>query len=142
MKQEPQSKRFLASSAFLLAAAATALCPSVLANEGIFGPIHVAVNRHQYTGKGCPIQVIFTGSINFAMPHGPLAFQYHWERSDGARGPVQVMHVSPNQRSMVVRETWRLGGPGNSYNVSSTLHVGSGNTRLSEQSPSVSIRCT
>ena len=142
MKQETQRQRFLAPGAFLLAAVATALCPPVLANEGIFGPIHVAVNRHQYTGRGCPIEVIFTGSINFAMPHGPLAFQYHWERSDGAKSGVQVMRVNPNQRSMVVRETWRLGGPGNSYNVSSTLHLGSGNTRLAEQSPSVSIRCT
>lgn len=142
MKQVTRSNRFLASGASLFAAAATALCLPVLADEGIFGPIHVAANRHQYTGHGCPIEVVFTGTVNFAMPHGPIAFQHHWERSDGAKGAVQVHKVSPNQRSLVVHEKWRLGAPGKSYDVSSTLHVGSGNTRLSEQSPSVAIRCT
>ena len=106
-----------------------------------FGNIHVAANRSQYIGRGCPIEVIYSASINFVMPHGPLAFNYHWQRSDGAKGPVQVVRVPPGQRSMVVRERWRLGGPGRNYDVSTTIHLNSGNTHLQESSPTVHIEC-
>ncbi|MGE5616324.1 MAG: hypothetical protein ACM3X5_05355 [Bacillota bacterium] len=106
-----------------------------------FGPIHVAANRAEYRGRGCPIDVIFTGSINFAMPHGPLAFNYHWERSDGAKSPQQVMRVGANVRSTVVREHWRLGAPGTTYDANATLFVNSGNEHFREGSPNVHIHC-
>src|SRR6476619_5069363 len=91
-------------------AAAAALVPAAAHAEGPFGPIHVAVNRHEYPGH-CPVEVLFTGTINFEHPHPRgFAMNYHWERSDGAKGPVQVVHPGPNQRSLVVREPWRIGG--------------------------------
>jgi hypothetical protein len=136
-----KQRGFTISRALLFAATVTTLGPAAFA-EGIFGPIHMAVNRHQYTGRGCPIQVIYTGTINF-VPHSRAeVFNYHWERSDGAKSQMQVIHVSPNQRSMVVRETWRIGGPGKSYDAGVTLFVNSGNTHLSESSPVVRITCT
>ena len=130
-----------AAASAALFAIVLSLVPEASAQSGPFGAIHVAANRAQYTGRGCPIEVIFSGSINFAMPHGPIAFNYHWERSDGAKGPQQVVHVNPNQRSVVVRERWRLGAPGQHYDAHTTLYVNSGVTHLSEPSPSVQINC-
>jgi hypothetical protein len=134
-------RKIIAASALALAAALTTLGPAAVAYEGPFGPIHVAVNRHQYTGRGCPIEVIYTGSINLA-PHGGLVFNYHWERSDGAKTPTVVVRPTANQRSVVVHEKWRLGGPGKEYDAGMTLFVNSGNTHLSEASALVHIRCT
>jgi hypothetical protein len=126
----------------MLVAAALGLAQAALAEVNPFGPIHVAANRQQYTGRQCPIDVLYTATINFEMPHPRgLTFNYHWERSDGAKGPVQVVHPGPNQRSYVVRERWRLGAPGNSYDAGTTIYVNSGNTHLSESSPLVRIRC-
>jgi hypothetical protein len=112
------------------------------ADEGPFGPIHVATNRSRYTGSGCPVETMFTATINFVTPH-PLGFvfNYHWERSDGAKSAVQVVRSGANQRSMVIHETWRLGAPGNQYSISETLFVNSGNTHLSQGSPVVTITC-
>lgn len=134
-----KNKRFLVSSVCLLTAC---VASGALAETNPFGPIHVAVNRHQYTGKQCPVEIIYTGSINLEPHPRGLAFNYHWERSDGGKGPVHVVHPGPNQRSLVVREPWRLGAPGHDYDVSVTLFVNSGNTHLSEPSPVVHVRCT
>jgi hypothetical protein len=128
-----------AATTMLLIAAAVAAMPAMA--EDPFESVHVAVNRHQYVGRGCPIDIVFTGSINLRPhPHG-LVFQYHWERSDGAKGPVHVMHPGPNERHIVVREHWRLGGHGDTHDVSQTLHLGSGNSRASESSPTVHVEC-
>jgi hypothetical protein len=124
------------------AVAVGGLVPAASADEGPFGPIRVATNRSRYSGSGCPIQIVFTASINFVMPHPQgFVFNYHWERSDGAKGPVRVVRPGAGQGSMVIRDTWRLGAPGNQYNVSETLFVNSGNTHLSESSPVVTVTC-
>jgi hypothetical protein len=134
-----KNKRSLVSSACLLSV--TCLACAAMAETNPFGPIRVAANRSQYTGKQCPVEIIYTGNINLA-PHNGLVFNYHWERSDGAKSPVQVMHPAPNQRMVVVREPWRLGAPGHTYDAGVTLYVNSGNTHLSEPSRIVHVRCT
>jgi hypothetical protein len=119
------------------------LCASrpSLAQEGPFGPIHVSVNRRQYVGYDCPISIIYSGVITLLPhPHG-LAFNYHWERSDGSKTPLHVVRPAPDQRSMVIRETWRLGGHGRQYDASEILFVNSGNTHLQSVSPTVSVVC-
>ena len=121
--------------------AAAALLPAAASADDLFGPIHLAVNRHEYRGKGCPIDVLFTGTINFAPHHPPFSFNYSFDRSDGARGPVHVMHVKSGERSLVVREHWRLGGHGQRHEAAVTLHVNSGNTHLRESSDTVRIEC-
>jgi hypothetical protein len=119
-----------------------ALNLAALAQGGPFGPIHVAANRSQYIGNGCPIEIVYTATINFAWPHPrEFVFNYHWERSDGAKTPVQMARPQDNQRSMVIREPWRLGAPGKHYDASVTLFVNSGNTHLAESSPVVSVTC-
>jgi hypothetical protein len=129
-----KNKRFQAVLA--LGAAASCIVP-VLAYAQ-FGRIHVAVNRHEFHGR-CPVEVLFTGTINLEPhPHG-LVFNYHWERSDGAKSRVEVVHPGPNQRSIVVREPWRIGG--GHHEISATLHVNSGNTHVTESSPVVRVEC-
>jgi hypothetical protein len=129
--------RTAATTTILLAAVAAAV-PA----DAQFSGIHVAVNRHEYRGSGCPIEVVFTGSINMDLPHPRgFTFNYHWERSDGAKGPVKVVHPGPNERTLIVHETWRVGGRGKTYDVSQVLHVNSGNTHLSEGSPTVHVEC-
>ena len=126
----------------LVVFALTGVCQVASADDGPFGPIRVATNRSRYSGGGCPIEVIFTASINFVMPHPQgFVFNYHWERSDGAKTPVEVVRPAPGQRSMVIHEPWRLGSPGRQFDVSEMLFVNSGNTHLSQSSPVVSITC-
>jgi hypothetical protein len=95
-----------------------------------------------YKGRGCPIEVIYTASINFILPHPKgFVFNYHWERSDGAKGPTHVVRPGPGERTLVVHEKWRLGGPGQTYDVSETIHLNSGNEHITEGSPTVHIEC-
>jgi hypothetical protein len=129
--------RTAATRTILLAAVAAAVPAAAQ-----FGGIHVATNRHEYIGRGCPIEIVYTASINFEMPHPKgFVFNYHWERSDGAKGAVHVVRPGPNERTLVVRETWRLGARGKTIDASQTIHVNSGNTHLSEGSPTVHVEC-
>jgi hypothetical protein len=118
------------------------LAPAAAAEESPFGPIHVAANRAHYDGKGCPIEIIYTASINFQapLPKG-FVFNYRWERSDGAKGAEKVVRPAAGKRSMSVQEKWRLGAPGKHIDASVKLFVNSGNTHLSETSPTVSVTC-
>jgi hypothetical protein len=107
-----------------------------------FGPIRVGVNRHEYRGRFCPVEIVYTGTINFVLPHPPgFVFNYYWERSDGARSPMRVVRPSPGERTLVLREPWRIGAPGREFDVSEVLHVNSGNTHITEAGPTVHIDC-
>lgn len=130
----------IARRAVVAAAAIAALLPAAAFAEDIFGPIHMAVNRHEFRGR-CPVEVVFTGTIDFVPHRGEHVINYSFERNDGARGPVRVVHVRPGQRSLVVREPWRVGGRDREHNLAVTLHVNSGNTRLRESSPTVHVEC-
>ena len=126
--------------ATLIALPLLASASAVLAEP--FGPIHVAANRSEYRGRGCPIEIVYTATINFDMPHPRgFVFSYHWERSDGAKTPPRVVRPAPGERSMVIHERWRVGGPGRNYDLSETIHVGSGNTHITESSPTVHVEC-
>ena len=106
-----------------------------------FGPVNVAASRHSYTGTGCPVNIVFTGTINFRMPHDAFEFSYYWKRSDGAMSQKQSVSVPKNQRSMVVRDDWSLGSKGTKYNAWEALCVSTGNTRVTKKSPVVRIIC-
>ncbi|HEX4331234.1 MAG TPA: hypothetical protein VH040_03780 [Usitatibacter sp.] len=131
-------RKLVLAAALALPAIAGAL---PVAAEG-FGPVHVAVNRHEYRGRACPVEVVFTATIDFNLPHPRgFTFNYHWERSDGAKSASHVVRPRPGERSMVVREKWRVGGRGQSYDISQTIHLGSGNEHIRESSPTVHIEC-
>jgi hypothetical protein len=132
--------RFIRNASLAAAAAASVLATAASAEP--FGPVHMAVNRHQYVGKGCPIEIVFTATINFTMPHPKgFVFNYHWERSDGAKSSQQVVRVPEGERSMVVHERWRLGRPGMTQDVSQTIFLNSGNTHIQESTPTVHVEC-
>jgi len=121
---------------------AVCACQAAFAEDDPFAGIHVVTSRSRYVGNGCPVDVTFTARITFAMPHPQgFVFNYHWERSDGAKGPVRVVRPPAGQGAMTVKETWHLGARGQQYNATETLFVNSGNTHLSETSPTVPIIC-
>ena len=59
----------------------------------------------------------------------PLLFNYHWERSDGAKSEVQMWSVKPGTVSVPVSTTWEM-GPGHPAEVWERLFVNTGNTHL------------
>lgn len=124
-----------------LALAVPAVLAALPAAAEPFGPVHMAVNRHEYRGKGCPIEVVFTATINYAQHGKGFVYNYHWERSDGAKGPTHVIRPAEHEHSYVVHDRWRIGSPGQTYNISETIHIGSGNTRITESTPTVHIEC-
>ncbi len=110
--------------------------------ENHFGPIHVAANRNQYTGNKCPIDIIYTASINFKLPlPKDFSFTYHWERSDGVKTKEQSVTPTGKDRAMSVREIWHVGEAGQQYAASMKLFIDSGNTHITKDSPTVKVIC-
>jgi len=106
-----------------------------------FGPIRIGASRSKYVGA-CPVEVIFTGNINLNAPHPHgFAFNYSWLRSDGAKSSVNVVHPTPSQHMLIVKEPWSLGAPGRHYDISVKLLVNSGNTHIEQESQVVSVTC-
>jgi len=125
---------------FLAVVAAFSVSRAVLAQD-LFGPIRIGANRSKYVGA-CPVEVVFTGNINLNSPHPRgFSFKYYWVRSDGAKGPVNVVRPSPTQRMLIVKEPWTLGVAGRHYDLSVKLFVNSGNTHLEQTSQVVSVTC-
>lgn len=111
------------------------------AQENLFGPLRVGVNRGNYSGR-CPVNIMYTGNVNIvSYPKGGFIFNYYWTRSDGAKGPVTIVRPNRGQRMVIVKDSWTLGAAGRHYEVSETLHVNSGNIHLEEASRSISITC-
>ena len=109
--------------------------------DGPFGPIRVGVNRRQYTGD-CPAEIIYTATINLTMPHPQgFVFNYHWERSDGAKTAVRIVRPPQNQKAIVVRDTWQLGSPRLKEDASETIFVNSGDSHFQQASPAVRVVC-
>ena len=130
------------SFTLLFAAAVVGLGISQIAQAADpFGPIRIGANRSRYVGA-CPVEVVFTGNINLNSPHPQgFVFNYYWVRSDGAKGPVNVVRPAPAQHMVIVKEPWTLGAAGRHYELSVRLFVNSGNTHLEQTSQSVPVTC-
>jgi hypothetical protein len=127
-------------TALLLVLVAFVVIPRAWGEENPFSSVHVASNWGRYAG-GCPVDLAFTGTINLrAHPNG-LVFNYYWLRSDGSKSRTEVVRPGVRQRSVVVHEHWRLGGPGSRYSVSMRLFVNSGNTHIENSSQTVRVIC-
>jgi hypothetical protein len=135
-----RSIAFSSVVALLVAAAVLGVSQAARSEENPFGPIRVAANRGKYNGR-CPIDIVYTGNINLTPHPRGLAFNYYWVRGDGAKGPVTVVHPSPTERLLIVKESWHLGAVGHHYDASVTLFVNSGNTHLEQASQVVSVTC-
>ncbi|MGA2612174.1 MAG: hypothetical protein ABSG38_01800 [Spirochaetia bacterium] len=62
----------------------------------------------------------------------PLVFNYHWERSDGAKSGVKMWSVKPGVVSIPVSTTWEM-GPNHPAEVWERLFVNTGNTHLASE---------
>ena len=57
------------------------------------------------------------------------------------REPLHVVRPGRDENSIVVRDTWRVGAPGQHYDVSETIHINSGNTHEQYTTPVVDVTC-
>ena len=113
--------------------AATARAP-----QAPFGDVTLTATPSQYTGK-CPARIHFIGRVGVTVH--PMVFNYHFERSDGAKSQLKVVRVAPNAQTVTVNEWWQLGGPGQHVQVWEKLLVASGNTRITTNQADVDITC-
>jgi hypothetical protein len=111
----------------------------VVSADGPFASLKLASNRTSYSGK-CPVTVIFTGNINYAMPHPQgFVYNYHWGRSDGATTQPTVVTPPAKAQMLIVKESWEIGKSGD---YTETLFADNGNTHMKETSaPKVHIVC-
>ena len=71
-----------------------------------------------YTGP-CPAEIQFIGTIH--VSRHPVAIDYFWERSDGAKGPRHRIVI--RSAGQAVREYWTLGAHRDHLQVWEQLHV-------------------
>jgi hypothetical protein len=104
-----------------------------------FGDVSVSATPQRYQGR-CPARIRFTARI--AVNTHPMAFNYQFERSDGAKSQLRVVRVPKNGPSVyTVNEQWQLGAAGQHVQVWEKVKVGSGVTRLESNQASVDITC-
>ncbi len=124
-----------------LVIAVPALIAAVPASAEVLGGLRLGANRSNYHGA-CPVEVVFTANVLITNNHGPAGvFNYHWERSDGAKGPQQVVRVGSAAETLIYKEHWRLGRSGTVHDISVTFHANSGNQHLQETSQTIHIEC-
>jgi hypothetical protein len=63
----------------------------------------------------------------------PLVFNYHWERSDGAKSAVKMWSVKQGVTSIPISTTWEIGSKAPEKEVWEKLFVNTGNTHLESQ---------
>ena len=108
---------------------------TVLSGEGI-GQVTVAATPHSFSGR-CPAHVRFTAKIE--VDKYPMILNVQWERSDGAKGPVKIIKVpSAGTKSVTAVDSWQIGTSGD---VWEKIRVRSGNTDITSDSPTVTIKC-
>ena len=80
--------------------------------------VGIVAKPKAYNGP-CPGEIQFIGTI-FVSRH-PVAVEYVWERSDGAKGPRQRVVIRSSGQA--VRDYWTLGGHRDHLQVWEQLHV-------------------
>jgi len=110
-------RSLLATTGLLFAPGLLAADP--IAIHGVGASSHRLANGHT--------QVRFTVRIDVSTT--PLVFNYHWERSDGAKSAVKVQSLKRGTTSVPVTTTWELGADATGE-VWEQLFVNTGNTHL------------
>ena len=85
--------------------------------------MHLAASPNNLHEAACPVTINFNG---FIRTDGPNTVVYAILRSDGAKGQGPELHFN-RAESQHVHFTWRLGGPGQTYN--GWAEIASGNMR-------------
>jgi hypothetical protein len=123
-------RKCLVVTAFLIAV------PCGVYAGDLIGNVTVSANYDNWGGP-CPKQFVFTGQVT---ANAAGVFNYHWERSDGAKGPTKVVKVKPGQ-TVNLKDMWKLGGRGEKMTISETLVVASGNQNIQTKSKDIPIQC-
>ena len=104
---------------------------------------------------GDPVAIQGVGASRENLPNGvrrlhftvrvsvfttPLTFNYHWERSDGAKSAVQVRSVEPGTTSVPISTTWDIGPGATVTEVWEQLFVNTGNTHLVSDQVGISLQ--
>jgi len=95
-------------------------------------------------GVGASSQKLANGNtlvhftVRVAIFTTPLVFNYHWERSDGAKSEMKLWTVKPGVTSVPVSTTWEM-GPGHPAQVWEKLFVNTGNTHLESQAIKIAL---
>ena len=111
----------VAAAALLAAAAGSVSAQEPVSIQGVSASVQALVSGET--------QITFVGVVGIGVV--PMAFNYHWERSDGARSAVKVVRVSnAAEQSYRVVEKWTVGGSVQAADLWVKLFVNSGNTHL------------
>jgi len=117
-------------------------CQAATVEWGAIGPLRLEVKKTTFNKVQCPVEVVFTATLDFPKPHPRnFMFIYHWERNDGVRTEDQRVLVEPTQGPMVFHDPWQAGQPGKKSTIRDAFYVDSGKNHLVEASPTVTITC-
>jgi len=109
------------------------------APQSPFGDVTLTATPSKYKGN-CPVRIHFAGRVGVTVH--PMVFNYQFERSDGAKGELKVIHVTnPNAQIIGVHDWWQIGAAGQHVQVWEKLRVASGNTRIESSQADVDITC-
>lgn len=92
-----------------------------------------------FQGVGASTQKLANGNIvvhftvRLEISTTPLVFNYHWERSDGAKSAVKMWSVKPGVTSIPISTTWQMAKNEPGKEVWEKLFVNTGNTHLESQ---------
>jgi multidrug efflux pump subunit AcrA (membrane-fusion protein) len=111
--------------------------PALVARQGVT-EVTVTASPQSYNGP-CPGRVKFTGTIH--IDRYPMTLNYQWERSDGAKGPVKVVHVpSAKTRSITAVDYWQVSARGR-LQIRERLHVRTGKTDIASSAATATVNC-
>jgi hypothetical protein len=101
--------------------------------------VSVVANYQEYSGP-CPAKLVFTATVNVTKV--PMSFNFQWERSDGVKSKMKIMHVPSGHTGVVtIVEEWQLGTKGKHVSIYEKLHVKSGNLVVTSAPAVVVVNC-
>ncbi|HTX74310.1 MAG TPA: hypothetical protein VMC79_15870 [Rectinemataceae bacterium] len=96
--------------------------------QDVFSFGRLSASSHPAANGGT--ELVFEAVLNLNVV--PIAFNFHWERSDGAHSQVKVVNVSnAAARTYTMVERWTVGPGASTAGLWERIFVNSGNTHLS-----------
>ena len=112
----------------------------------VFLPGLVFADPVAFQGVGASSQKLANGNtmlhftVRLAVNTTQLVFNYHWERSDGAKSQMKMWSVRPGVSSIPITTTWEIGPNAPVKEVWEKLFVNTGNTHLESEPVKIVVR--
>ena len=112
----------------------------------VFLPGVVFADPVAFQGVGASSEKLANGNymlhftIRLAVNTTPLVFNYHWERSDGAKSEMKMLSVKPGTTSIPIMTTWELGAQYAGKVFWEKLFVNTGNTHLESRQVGIVVK--